>query len=146
MYLNIFQLQDRWVVGCSLVVVLALLCSPLTLCSDVTNDDVTNDDVTNDDSEASDTPLQQQELEELGRSRRQTVKTLPRLPRQIFRHPQDPFSAPGPGSSGPQFIGHFGVSSGGGAAGASHTVHLPPVTLPPTRGPETMIQVVLVND
>ena len=144
MYLNIFQLQDRWVVGCSLVVVLALLCSPLTLCSDVTNDDVTNDDITNDDSEASDTPLKQ--LEELGRSRRQTVKTLPRLPRQIFRHPQDPFSAPGPGSSGAQFIGHFGVSSGGGAAGAGHTVHLPPVTLPPTRGPETMIQVVLVND
>ena len=141
MYLNIFQLQDRWVVGCSLVVVLALLCSPLTFCSDVTNDDVTNDD-----SEASDTPLEQQKLEELGRSRRQTVKTLPRLPRQIFRHPQDPFSAPAPGSSGPQFIGHFGVSSGGGAAGAGHTVHLPPVTLPPTRGPETMIQVVLVND
>ena len=139
MYLNIFQLQDRWVVGCSLVVVLALLCSPLTLCSDVTNDDATNDD-----SEASDTPLKQ--LEELGRSRRQTVKTLPRLPRQIFRHPQDPFSAPGPGSSGPQFIGPFGVSSGGGAEVASHTVHLPPVTLPPTRGPETMIQVVLVND
>ena len=139
MYLNIFQLQDRWVVGCSLVVVLALLCSPLTLCSDVTNDDVTNDD-----SEASDTPLEQ--LEELGRSRRQTVKTLPRLPRQIFRHPQDLFSAPGSGSSGPQFIGHFGVSSGGGAAGAGHTVHLPPVTLPPTRGPETMIQVVLIND
>ena len=97
----------------------------------LSSDPVSEDSI----SEADDDVSVAEPTQNVTRSRRQTVKTLPRLPRQIFRS-HNPF----PGTGG--FV-HFGGLAGttggrGGELGGSSVV-LPPITLPP-RGPRTMIQ------
>ena len=91
----------------------------------LSSDSVSEDSISDVVSEAEPT-------QNITRSRRQTVKTLPRLPRQIFRS-HNPF----PGTGG--FVHFGGLAGATGGRGGEAGVVLPPITLPP-RGPRTMIQ------